>query len=343
MNDATQQPKSDEQQKDRFVWKPGDVKVVKPKEPSSVDKGYVGGEKDQYYILTTKFSDCLNRVVESGRFHYLRHAQPGSGSFLDEVAALPLAERPNVTLVLFDRVQGSGTFKKLQAIYLLRDVVCEEEAYKGQRQYALLLDKVQDINPPSAFGQGADLWDRLSTTRGMKTTTFYNGGRMLLRIPRDDFETILESQTVIDVEEDEYDDASSTALTAGVPLLAETELHAYLAENLDRIESDLQPYDPDDYFERQTDVGRIDLLCRDGRGDIVVVELKKGRADDKVVGQLARYMGWVGEKLWTDGAAVRGIIVANIVSEKLRYAAKAFPNVRLVEYQVEFKLRPVEP
>ncbi len=41
-----------------------------------------------------------------------------------------------------------------------------------------------------------------------------------------------------------------------------------------------------------TPVGRLDFLCRDGgSGALVVVELKRGRPSDRVVGQAARYMG----------------------------------------------------
>src|SRR3546814_10376966 len=44
----------------------------------------------------------------------------------------------------------------------------------------------------------------------------------------------------------------------------------------------------------ETTVGPIDILARDKKtGGYVVIELKKGRAADKVFGQLSRYMGWV--------------------------------------------------
>ena len=68
-----------------------------------------------------------------------------------------------------------------------------------------------------------------------------------------------------------------------------------------------------------TEVGRIDLLARDPTGGFVVVELKKGRLEDEVVGQCLRYMGWVRANL-SPNNIVRGIIVGRSTSNKLMMA-----------------------
>ena len=83
-------------------------------------------------------------------------------------------------------------------------------------------------------------------------------------------------------------------------------------------------------------VGRIDLLCEDlNSGAIVVVELKRGRQSDVVMGQLARYMGWVKEHL-ANGREVEGIVLTPEYDEKLRYAAKVIPGCRLLRYETRF-------
>ena len=82
-------------------------------------------------------------------------------------------------------------------------------------------------------------------------------------------------------------------------------------------------------------VGRLDILAIDENSDLVVIELKAGRADDSVCGQILRYMGWVKESL-ADNRRVRGIIVANDFSESLKYAIKAIPNLSLKKYDVRF-------
>lgn len=89
-----------------------------------------------------------------------------------------------------------------------------------------------------------------------------------------------------------------------------------------------------------TPVGRIDFLCVDKSSKaLVVVELKRGRPSDKVVGQTARYMGWVKINLASTGQLVEGLIVAHASDDSLAYAVSAVPNLRLMTYEVDFRLR----
>ena len=76
-------------------------------------------------------------------------------------------------------------------------------------------------------------------------------------------------------------------------------------------------------IERQktTDVGIIDLLCLDKNDNYVVIELKKAKTSDKVVGQIQRYMTWVEENL-ADKESVRGMVVAQGHDRKLEYSLK---------------------
>jgi RecB family endonuclease NucS len=39
-----------------------------------------------------------------------------------------------------------------------------------------------------------------------------------------------------------------------------------------------------------TEVGRPDIVARDAKGNLVVIELKEGEATDAVIGQIARYL-----------------------------------------------------
>jgi restriction system protein len=89
----------------------------------------------------------------------------------------------------------------------------------------------------------------------------------------------------------------------------------------------------------QTDAGRIDILAisKDGK-ELLIVELKKGRASDVVAGQISRYMGYVMSELALPDQKVRGLIVAREDDLKLRYSLKAIPNVDFYRYEVSFKL-----
>lgn len=103
---------------------------------------------------------------------------------------------------------------------------------------------------------------------------------------------------------------------------------------------------PDGTLGHQLDTsiaGRLDFLCVDAANDaLVVVELKRGRSSDRVVGQAARYMGWVRHHIAKPGQAVEGIVVAHEFDEGLKYAATSVPGLTVFAYEVAFSLHPIE-
>ena len=92
----------------------------------------------------------------------------------------------------------------------------------------------------------------------------------------------------------------------------------------------------------QTDSGRIDILAvsKDGR-ELLVVELKKGRASDAVVGQITRYMGYVTTELAGPGQKVKGVIVALEDDQRLRHSLVIVPGIDFYRYEVSFKLTKI--
>lgn len=88
-----------------------------------------------------------------------------------------------------------------------------------------------------------------------------------------------------------------------------------------------------------SDTGPIDILAiSKDKKELLVVELKKGRASDVVVGQIQRYMGYVIEELAEPDQIVRGVIVAMEDDLRLRRALKVTSNIDFYRYQVSFKL-----
>jgi len=88
----------------------------------------------------------------------------------------------------------------------------------------------------------------------------------------------------------------------------------------------------------RTDIGPIDILARDKEtGSHVVIELKKNQTSDDTIGQLARYMGWIGEAKKDQN--VRGVIIAGSYDKKLDYALKVMKGVEVYLYEVDFKLK----
>ena len=115
----------------------------------------------------------------------------------------------------------------------------------------------------------------------------------------------------------------------------EANLESVVVEHLDKIEEGLQ------LTERQRvcpGIGRIDILCKDKHGDLVIVELKSFWAkQDSTVDQIGRYMGYVRSYLAKPGQSVRGIILVAKADEKLRHAVAGFPNLALREFDLSIK------
>ena len=88
-----------------------------------------------------------------------------------------------------------------------------------------------------------------------------------------------------------------------------------------------------------SDTGPIDILAiSKDRRELLVVELKKGRASDVVVGQIQRYMGYVLDVLAEADQTVRGVIIAMEDDLRLRRALSVATNIEFYRYQVSFRL-----
>lgn len=130
-------------------------------------------------------------------------------------------------------------------------------------------------------------------------------------------------------------------------LVLERYLEEIIVSNFDKIfEGKLELYSiPEGDVARQyptDDVGRIDILAMEpGTNSFVVIELKKGRAVDQVVGQILRYMGWVDERLCEDKQQVKGIIICEGADPKLLRALRMTPNVGLKYYKIDLELEDI--
>ena len=89
----------------------------------------------------------------------------------------------------------------------------------------------------------------------------------------------------------------------------------------------------------QSDTGPIDILAiSKDKKTLLVVELKKGRVSDNVVGQIQRYMGFVKEDLAEDNQNVKGVIIGHDDDRKIQRALSVTNNIEFYKYKVDFKL-----
>ena len=113
----------------------------------------------------------------------------------------------------------------------------------------------------------------------------------------------------------------------------EKDLEDFLSQNLGLIETGLVLEGKG--RQHPTTIGTMDLFARAANGDLVVVELKKVRASDKVFGQICRYIGWVKLKYEGGDEPVRGYIIGSEIDPKLQFAASVIgePTIRLRRFR----------
>jgi len=88
-----------------------------------------------------------------------------------------------------------------------------------------------------------------------------------------------------------------------------------------------------------SDTGPIDILAiSKDKNTFLVVELKKGRVSDSVVGQIQRYMGYVKEDLAEPYQKVKGVIIGFDDDLRIQRALSVTNDIDFYKYKVDFKL-----
>ena len=139
----------------------------------------------------------------------------------------------------------------------------------------------------------------------------------------------------------------STDLTIESPseFVLESHLEDFLVENWHHTElgKHYDIYEEDGEMvgkQYPSDTGPIDILAiSKDKKELLVVELKKGRVSDIVVGQVQRYMGYVKEELAERNQIVRGVIIAFENDIKIRRALSVAKNIDFYTYKVHFELK----
>lgn len=167
-----------------------------------------------------------------------------------------------------------------------------------------------------------------------------------------EFEKLVFSMaTLYEISEEKYYSLIKGEISEGIDeeikeqpeFVLEKYLEDFIVANFSKIfKGKLKLYEDEEGNGQQypTEIGNIDILARElATNSYVVIELKKGRESDKVVGQILRYMGWVKGNL-SKGETVKGMIILKDKDERLEYSLKAIPNtdIEVKLYKVDFQL-----
>ncbi len=179
--------------------------------------------------------------------------------------------------------------------------------------------------------------DRKAMSEALRNSTGSIGTVSNITQHRDDLEKLLggaAAPTLVSTDPT-VEDASAFAL--------EEHLEEFLVKNWATTELgkeyDIYEVDGEKAQQYQTDTGPLDILAisKDTKR-LLVVELKKGRASDAVVGQTLRYMSFVKDELAEDDQTVLGVIIAHEDDQRIRRALSMVPSIVFYRYAVSFKL-----
>ncbi len=186
---------------------------------------------------------------------------------------------------------------------------------------------IEDLLPYLNFIENKEYWG-----------AYLQGGAR--QISEEDYKTITRGKQIGLVEQIK----TSKDIESPAEFALETHLEEFIHQNWDSIRwgTKLELYKAGEQEGRQFPAGTwsIDFLAVDkANKEFVVIELKKGKTSDAVVGQVQRYISWVKENVAEKRQKVKGIIIAKEVDEALKYAVKDLPHIRIKTYKVDFQLQ----
>lgn len=137
----------------------------------------------------------------------------------------------------------------------------------------------------------------------------------------------------VEISDSEIEESISQSIDTQVSL--EKDLQQYLSTRVSELEQGLKLVEGG--VEYSTEAGRIDLLAKDNEDQLVVIELKAVKGKDSALGQLLGYIGCLSKQ----NNNVRGILVASDFDSRVVFAASNLPNIRLIKYELSFKLNEI--
>lgn len=133
---------------------------------------------------------------------------------------------------------------------------------------------------------------------------------------------------------------TAAAVRAEMPPIA-IFVRDYLSNNLDELDTGLTVFlgaDECGDAVHTTPLGDIHILAEQRGGDLVVINIESNEHPITACASLLGQVAWVKENL-ADGREVRGIFVAQGITDELLYVVSASPSIQVCEFELLVKIR----
>ena len=135
--------------------------------------------------------------------------------------------------------------------------------------------------------------------------------------------------------------ALDTSIDQQETVLYEKEVQTFLSQNLHLLgKPSLELIQTEYPIKFGKDSGRVDVLAKDSKGDLVVIEVKRGVAGRSAVGQIQSYMGSLMREY--PDKNIRGLLVAIGLDEAARSALLVTHGISYFEFRTRFEFSEIK-
>lgn len=209
-------------------------------------------------------------------------------------------------------------------------------------QYEIYNDYIEELKSEIKNRQRiVDLKDQLTRGLSFNDEKFVWMTQNIIYVTASELAKSKSEEEYEGIEEGDDDVISSVNNVGNMEFPLEKYLEDFIVRNWDSIDfgEELKLYIDEEGVPAQqypTFEGYIDILAKDKDDNFVVIELKKSRSDQKVVGQILSYVGWVKRNLSENGK-VRGVIIVADSNNALMDAVSTVSDfISIKHYKVDF-------
>jgi hypothetical protein len=311
-------------------------------------------DKDERYFDRQEFTLFITKVIShddqeltkkvSLLKDFRKLSTNNKTKYIKEIHDLDKSKRPKASQTLYDELydQGRKTIDALtheeihdKAIYERKVINREEFIYvKNHKKLEKEVEQFKSSNQYIEFTTKSDWEKHFGSINGLSIKEIVDVEIKKPRISKGEVKKLVEKYRKKLIDETSLDPKEFIE-----DRLFERDVESYYEKNIKEILNDkfnlvVEP----NGRQYQTLIGPIDLLCKDkNSGSFVVIEFKRGQADDSTIGQITRYMGFIYQHKSKGADKVFGIIVGTNFHERIDYSLQGMQSDEILDLIHLFK------